>query len=110
MATQHGFGKRTPVAAFPLQKRGGLGVIAIQTTARNGPVIGATFVADEDEIMLITTAGTLVRTPVSEVSLMGRNTQGVTLIRMSPEEQLVEVERIESLDGDEAEEGEVDGN
>jgi DNA gyrase subunit A len=99
VATERGFGKRTPVQAFPCQKRGGQGVMAIQTSARNGSVIGAVLVGGEDEIMLITTGGTLVRTPVEDISVMGRNTQGVTLIRMSPDERLVELASIESLNG-----------
>ncbi len=102
VATERGFGKRTPLNEFPHQKRDGRGVIAIQTTARNGDVVGAVLVGDDDEIMLITNGGTLVRTPVNEISLMGRNTQGVTLIRLSDNEQLVEVERIENLNGEEA--------
>jgi DNA gyrase subunit A len=105
VATERGFGKRTPVQAFPCQKRGGQGVMAIQTSARNGNVIGAVLVGREDEIMLITTGGTLVRTPVEDISVMGRNTQGVTLIRMSSDERLVELASIESLNGkDKAEE------
>jgi DNA gyrase subunit A len=100
IATEYGFGKRTPVADFPVQGRGGQGVIAIQANARNGAVIGAELVGDEDEIMLITDSGNLVRTSVSGVSIMGRNTQGVTLIRLSEGERLVEVERIDGLDGE----------
>jgi DNA gyrase subunit A len=104
VATERGFGKRTLVQAFPCQKRGGQGVMAIQTSARNGNVIGAVLVGGEDEIMLITTGGTLVRTPVEDISVMGRNTQGVTLIRMSPDERLVELASIESLNGKDKEE------
>jgi DNA gyrase subunit A len=103
VATQRGFGKRTPVAEFPCQRRGGRGVIAIQTLARNGPVVGAVLVDEEDEIMLITDAGTLVRTPVGEISIMGRNTQGVTLIRLNEGEQLAEVARIEAINGEDDE-------
>ena len=97
VATENGYGKRTPFEDYPLQKRGGQGVIAIQTTGRNGNVVGAVAVAEDDEIMLITDSGTLVRTPVEDISQMGRNTQGVRLIRLSEEERLVEVERIENL-------------
>ncbi len=100
VATEHGFGKRTPIADFPLHGRGGQGVIAIQATSRNGAVIGAELVSDDDEIMLITDSGNLVRTTVAGVSLLGRNTQGVTLIRLGEGERLVEVERIEGLNGD----------
>ena len=100
VATENGYGKRTVMDEYPVQKRGGQGVIAIQTSGRNGSVVGAVAVSDEDEIMLITDSGTLVRTPVKDVSQMGRNTQGVRLIRLSEEERLVEVERIENLSQD----------
>jgi len=75
-------------------------VIAIQVSTRNGSVIGAELVSDDDEIMLITDSGNLVRTTVAGISLLGRNTQGVTLIRLGEGERLVEVERIEGLNGD----------
>lgn len=94
VATENGFGKRTPVNDFPVKGRGGQGVIAIQTTERNGSVIGAVQVEDNDEIMLITDGGTLVRTRVDEISVVGRNTQGVTLIQLSNEEKLVGLQRI----------------
>jgi DNA gyrase subunit A len=81
-ATENGYGKRTAVDEFPVQGRGGQGVIAIQTTDRNGRTVGAVQVADEDEIMLISSNGTLVRTGVEDISIMGRNTQGVRLIRV----------------------------
>jgi len=102
VATENGYGKRTPFEDYPVQKRGGQGVIAIQTTGRNGKVVGAVAVADDEEIMLITDSGTLVRTPVGDISQMGRNTQGVRLIRLSEEERLVEVEKIENLSQHEA--------
>jgi len=97
VATENGYGKRTKIEDYPVQNRGGQGVIAIQTARRNGGVVGAVAVTEDDEIMLITDSGTLVRTPVKDVSQMGRNTQGVRLIRLSKEERLVEVERIENL-------------
>ncbi len=100
IGTQFGFGKRTPVHDFPVQKRGGQGVIAIQTTQRNGDVVGAVLVSDEDETMLITDRGTLVRTQVKDISSMGRNTQGVTLIRLGESEHLTEVEGIQTLSED----------
>ena len=103
IGTQRGFGKRTPVQDFPVQKRGGQGVIAIQTSGRNGEVVGAVLVSDEDETMLITDQGTLVRTQVKDISSMGRNTQGVTLIRLGENEQLTEIEAVQSLSGDEEE-------
>ena len=99
IGTQRGFGKRTPVQDFPVQKRGGQGVIAIQTSGRNGDVVGAVLVSEQDETMLITDRGTLVRTQVKDISSMGRNTQGVTLIRLSEDEKLTEVEAVQSLSG-----------
>jgi DNA gyrase subunit A len=100
-ATENGYGKRTDIDEFPVQGRGGQGVIAIQTTSRNGRTVGAVQVADEDEIMLISSSGTLVRTPVSDISIMGRNTQGVRLIRVQSEQRLVGLARIESIEDDE---------
>ncbi|MEE9494076.1 MAG: DNA gyrase subunit A [Gammaproteobacteria bacterium] len=93
-ATENGYGKRTKADDFPLRKRGGQGVIAIQSTERNGRVIGSVLVNDDDEIMLITSGGTLVRTRVNEISVMGRNTQGVRLIKVQENEKLVGLERI----------------
>jgi len=103
LGTANGFGKRTPVSDFPIQKRGGQGVIAIQTTERNGAVVGAVLVSEEDETMLITNGGTLVRTQVKDISSMGRNTQGVTLIRLDEGESLTEIEAVQSLSGDDEE-------
>ena len=100
-ATENGYGKRTPVSEFPVQGRGGQGVIAIQTTERNGTTVGAVRVAEDDEIMLISSNGTLVRTGVDDISVMGRNTQGVRLIRVGKEQRLVGLARIESIEDDE---------
>jgi DNA gyrase subunit A len=102
-ATENGYGKRTEVEDFPVQGRGGQGVIAIQTTERNGRTVGALLVGEGDEIMLISSNGTLVRTPVDDISVQGRNTQGVRLIRVEEGQRLVGVARIESI-GDEDEE------
>ncbi len=93
-ATANGYGKRTPMSDYPLHGRGGQGVISIQGSERNGEVVGAVLVRDEDEIMLISNGGTLVRTRVNEISSMGRNTQGVRLINLHNEEHLVGVERV----------------
>jgi len=109
IGTEKGFGKRTPVSDFPVQKRGGQGVIAIQTKGRNGQVVGAVLVSDVDETMLITDRGTLVRTQVKDISSMGRNTQGVTLIRLSDGEMLTEIEAIQALE-DSGEMSEQDTN
>jgi len=101
--TEKGYGKRTPVADYPLRGRGGQGVISIQTSERNGCVTSAVQVEGDHEIMLITDGGTLVRTPVEGISLVGRNTQGVKLISLQGQEKLIGVEKIESI-------GEADAN
>ncbi|MAX52242.1 MULTISPECIES: DNA gyrase subunit A [unclassified Methylophaga] len=93
-ATEFGYGKRTNLAEYRVQGRGGQGIISIQTSERNGCVVGAVQVCDEHQIMLITNGGTLVRTPVKDVSLVGRNTQGVRLINLSNGEKLVGLERV----------------
>jgi DNA gyrase subunit A len=100
--TENGYGKRTPIDQFPVKGRGGMGVISIKTSARNGDQVGAVRVDEGDEIMLITNGGTLVRTPADDVSQMGRDTQGVTLIRLAKDEKLIGIERIEALDGSDA--------
>jgi DNA gyrase subunit A len=100
-ATANGYGKLTPVDEHPLQGRGGQGVICIQTSDRNGRVVGAMQVAADDELMLITSAGTLVRTPVAEISTMGRNTQGVRLIRLDEDDRLVGISRVEAIQDEE---------
>ncbi len=102
-ATENGYGKRTRVDEFLAQGRGGMGVIAIQTSERNGRAIGAVQVTEGNQIMLITDGGVLVRTPVAQVSLVGRNTQGVTLIRLSEGEKLVQIAPIFSTGEDDTE-------
>ncbi len=97
VATENGFGKRTSVDEFRVQGRGGKGVIAIQASERNGRVVGALQVAEDDEVMLISSGGTLVRTPTSEISIVGRNTQGVRLIRLDTDDKLVGLERVEIM-------------
>jgi len=92
---EQGYGKRTLVDDFPVYGRGGQGVIGIQTSDRNGPVVGAAQVSESDEIMLISDKGTLVRTRVTEVSVQGRNTQGVRLIRLKDGENLVGLEQVD---------------
>lgn len=99
-ATENGYGKRTSIDEFPVQGRGGQGVIAIQTSERNGRTVGAAQVLDDDEIMLISSSGTLVRTPVADISVQGRNTQGVRLIRVEEDERLVGLARIASIEED----------
>jgi len=93
-ATVNGYGKRTPLTDYPKHHRGGQGVISIQVNERNGAVVGAVLVKDEDETMLITDAGVLIRTRVKEISVVGRNTQGVTLIDLGEGEKLAGVEKV----------------
>lgn len=103
--TENGYGKRTDAAEYSVQGRGGQGVISIRTSERNGEVVGAVLVDDSDEIMLISNAGTLVRTAVEQIPVLGRNTQGVRLIRLAEDEHLVGLEKVERLaEAEEAEE------
>ena len=111
-ATENGFGKRTPIGEYTRHGRGTKGMIAIQTSERNGKVVAAALVSPEDQIMLITTGGILVRTRVSEIREMGRATQGVTLINVDEGTRLSGLQRIAESDSDEegdddAEEGDV---
>ncbi|MBL1274650.1 MAG: DNA gyrase subunit A [Ectothiorhodospiraceae bacterium] len=114
-ATENGYGKRTAVDQYPSHGRGGQGVISIQGSERNGAVVGAVLVGEDEQIMLITDGGTLVRTRVTEVSVLGRNTQGVRLIKLSNDEKLVGIERVaeteeDDVDGDESDDANVDVN
>jgi len=102
-ASEHGYGKRTPLSEYPKKGRGTQGVIAIQTSERNGRLVGAIQLSEQHEVLLISDGGTLVRTRAAEISQVGRNTQGVTLIRLAEGERLQAVERVDaSLDEDEA--------
>ena len=96
--SENGYGKRTKTEDFPVYGRGGQGVIGMQTSERNGEVVGAVQVSESDEIMLISDKGTLVRTRVDEVSVQGRNTQGVRLIRLKDGEKLVGLEQVDEPD------------
>jgi DNA gyrase subunit A len=100
-ATENGYGKRTPIAEYTRHGRGTKGMIAIQTSERNGKVVAAALVSPEDQIMLITTGGILVRTRVSEIREMGRSTQGVTLISVDEGTRLSGLQRIAESDDDE---------
>ena len=102
-ATANGYGKRTLIADFSVQGRGGQGVISIKTSARNGRVVGAIKTNADEEIMLISNGGTLVRTPAGDISVLGRNTQGVTLIRLGKSEQLVQIEPVAASEEDDTE-------
>ncbi|AAV82200.1 DNA gyrase subunit A [Idiomarina loihiensis L2TR] len=113
--TENGYGKRTPLSEYPAKSRATKGVVSIKVSERNGSVVGAMEVIDGNEIMLISNKGTLVRTRVNEVSTVGRNTQGVRLIRTADDEKVVGLQRIDEIDEDEvlidgevvAEEGET---
>jgi len=104
-ASENGFGKRTPIDEFPKKGRGTQGVIALKTTERNGQLVGAIQLSDHHDVLLISDGGTLVRTPAADIAQVGRNTQGVTLMRVQAGEKLQAVERLDvSLDGEEGEE------
>ncbi|EPK6164266.1 DNA topoisomerase (ATP-hydrolyzing) subunit A [Providencia stuartii] len=100
--TENGYGKRTAEQEYPTKSRATQGVISIKVSERNGNVVGAIQVDETDQIMMITNAGTLVRTRVSEVSVVGRNTQGVTLIRTAEEEKVVGLQRVAETEEDES--------
>ena len=104
LATANGFGKRTGLDEFPLYKRGGQGVIGIQVSERNGELVAALAVTEEDDVMLTSNAGTLVRTSAGEISRLGRNTQGVTLIRLAEGEELIGMARVAASEDEEDEE------
>ncbi|AUL95184.1 DNA topoisomerase (ATP-hydrolyzing) subunit A [Vibrio vulnificus] len=104
--TENGYGKRTVLSEYPTKGRGTQGVVSIKVSERNGSVVGAVQVEDGDEFMMITDAGTLVRTRVAEVSQVGRNTQGVTLIRTAEDESVVGLQRIDEVEETELPEGE----
>ena len=109
-ATENGYGKRTPLADYPRKGRGTQGVIGIQTSERNGRLVSAVLLEEADEVLLISDGGTLVRTRAQEISRVGRNTQGVTLIRLSKGEKLQAVERIDgALVEEDSEDGVPDG-
>ena len=101
IATENGYGKRTELSDFPRKNRGGQGVIAIKVGERNGPVVGAQLVLDDDDLILITGGGRLVRTRAKEITVVGRNTQGVRLMRLGEEEQLTSLGKVIEEAGDE---------
>jgi len=104
VATENGYGKQTAFSDFPLKNRGGQGVIAIKVNGRNGRVVGAEEVADGDELMLITGGGRLVRIRTGEIPVVGRNTQGVRLIRLAEDERLVSLGKVIEAGDDSVEE------
>ena len=109
VATENGYGKQTSFSDFPLKNRGGQGVIAIKVNGRNGRVVGAEEVADGDELMLITGGGRLVRIRTGEIPVVGRNTQGVRLIRLAEDESLVSLGKVIEADDESVEESSESG-
>jgi DNA gyrase subunit A len=93
-ATENGYGKRTSIDEYPLQKRGGKGVITIKTSQRNGLVVAILLVDEDDDLMLMTDGGKLIRMPVSDISVISRNTQGVKLVGMMAEGRVAGVARL----------------
>lgn len=106
MVTENGYGKRTSFDEYRVQGRGGSGIITIKTKDRNGPVVGALSVVDKDEIMIITAQGQMIRSPVSDISVIGRNTQGVRLINLASKDKVVAVCKVIEDESDEGEAGE----
>jgi DNA gyrase subunit A len=96
--TENGFGKRTSIDAYPVQKRGGKGVITIKTTERNGKVMAILLVTDDEDVMLVSSRGKIIRMPVAGISVIGRNTQGVTLFAMEPGERVASAARLAEKD------------
>jgi len=105
VATENGYGKRTKAEQYRLQKRGGSGVINIKTSERNGRAVGMMTVSDTDEVVLITTGGKIIRSPVSGISVIGRNTQGVRLISLKKGDKVGAI----ALAGQREENGEANG-
>ena len=98
--TENGYGKRTSIDEYPLQKRGGLGVITIKTSERNGLVVALLLVDEPDDLMVMTDSGKLIRIPVSGISVISRNTQGVRIMRLAEDETVVGVERVAAESGE----------
>jgi DNA gyrase subunit A len=107
--TENGYGKRTPLEDYRLQRRGGQGVITIRTSARNGEVVGVAQVVDDDEVMLITDGGKVLRSKVSGISTMGRATQGVRIMNLDSGEKMVSMARIAERDVADADGGNGSG-
>src|SRR5262249_56822016 len=97
---EHGYGKRTPVADYPIKGRGGFGVITIKTTERNGKVVGCRLVSDDEDLMIITSQGKVIRMAVKGIPTLGRNTQGVRLIRVEEGEKVLAIESLAERDSE----------
>jgi len=109
-ATENGYGKRTAIIEYTRHGRGTKGMIAIQTSERNGKVVGALLVQPDDHLMLISTGGVLIRTAVEQIREMGRSTQGVTLINLDDGDTLAGIEKIIEAESDESEESDESDN
>jgi DNA gyrase subunit A len=107
--TANGYGKRTPIEEYRKQNRGGIGLIDIKTRGRNGPVVGVAQVEDTDHLMIVTSMGKVIRTRVNEVSVIGRNTQGVRLIRLEKGEEVVAMARLPMDEQDDDDDLDDDG-
>jgi DNA gyrase subunit A len=105
--TENGFGKRTAVDDYPVRNRGGKGVFTIKTSPRNGKAVGALQVVDEDEVMMITNAGKIIRTNMQNVRVIGRNTQGVNLFRLAEGERVVAMDKLAEHSDDDEQEGDA---
>jgi DNA gyrase subunit A len=99
---ERGYGKRTALSEYPTKNRGGMGVIAIKTSERNGPVAGLRVTSEEDHIILISTTGRLIRIPVNTISLVGRATQGVRIMRVDEDERVASIERLADMEDSES--------
>jgi DNA gyrase subunit A len=108
-ASENGYGKLTEVDEFPVHGRGGQGVIALQLSERNGRMVAALQVLESDDFMLISQGGTLVRTAVGQVSVLGRNTQGVRLMRVEEGDRLVGLARVQHINGDQGDDDDLGG-
>ncbi len=106
--TENGYGKRTKHTNYRVQSRGGKGVINIKTTKRNGPVVGIKMVDTSDGLMIVTAKGMIIQSPIKDIRSMGRNTQGVRLIRLKPEDKVVAIARVMSNQGEKKESGRVE--
>jgi DNA gyrase subunit A len=95
IVTSKGFGKRTPMSEYRIQTRGGKGIKTLNVTAKNGPVVGLKVVKEDEDLMIITALGTVIRTEMSGISSMGRNTQGVRLINIKDEDEVATLARVE---------------
>ena len=109
MVTEKGYGKRTELDQYPVQNRGGFGVKTLQLTEKTGGIVGARVVSDDHELMVSTRQGTLIRTQVDQISVIGRATQGVRIIRLSDDDEVTAIARIEVEVDENDEEVEVDG-